>query len=106
MEFLKQRRAKNKRPCPAGQIYCLRCRESRVPAGFVVTYHALTLDRGNLMGVCPDCGARLYRHVSLAKLATATGNLQVTLPKALEHIDGWSQPSVNSDFRQDDLAHA
>lgn len=104
--FLKERRANNKRPCSAGQIYCLPCREPKTPAGKRVMYQAMTVDRGNLLGTCPDCGTRLYRRVSLAKIAAAIGNLHITLPQAQEHIDESSHPSVNCDFNQEALTHA
>jgi hypothetical protein len=104
--FLKERRAKNKRPCAPGEIYCLPCHTPKVPAGGRVTYLAMTHDRGNLVGTCPDCGARLYRRCSLAKLGESTGSLQVTLPQALEHINESSHPSVNCDFNQEALNHA
>jgi hypothetical protein len=104
--FLKERRAKNKRPCAPGEIYCLPCHTPKVPAGNRVTYLAMTHDRGNLVGTCPDCGARLYRRCSLAKLEASTGNLHVTLPQALEHINESSHPSVNCDFNREALNHA
>src|SRR5688572_30642410 len=93
--FLKNRRAKNKRPCKPGQFYCLRCREPRRPTGSAVAYHPFTFDRGNLLGICPSCGACLCRRVSLAKMAGAIGDLHVTFPQAQEHIDESSYPSLN-----------
>jgi len=84
--FLKGRRQSAKRPCRPGQIYCLRCREPRQPAGGVVHYRPLTPDRGDLVGTCPECAAGLYRRTSLAKLMGATGDLQVRMPQAGEHI--------------------
>ena len=104
--FLKERRAKNKRPCAPGEIYCLACHTPKVPAGNRVLYLAMTPDRGNLVGTCPDCGTRLYRRCSLAKLEASTGNLHVTFPQALEHINESSYPSVNCDFNQEALDHA
>lgn len=106
VDFLRKRRAKNKRPCGPGQIYCLRCREPKTPAGHTVMYQALTGDRGNLVGICPDCGARLYRRVSIAKLDAAIGNLHLTPPQAQEHIDESFHLSVNCDFNEEALAHA
>lgn len=104
--FLTTRRAKNKRPCSAGQIYCLRCRQPQTPSGDSVMYQAITGDRGNLIGTCPNCNARLFRRVSLAKLAAAVGHLHVTLPQVREHINESSHPSVNCDFNQEALTHA
>ncbi len=105
-DFLTARRTANKRPCTPGQIYCLRCREPRAPAGGAVHYHPLTPTQGNLVGFCGCCGAGLNRRVSLAKLPLVQGVLIVTLPQAPEHIDESPLPSLNSDFEQDGCDHA
>ncbi len=103
--FSKSRRAARKRPCRPGQIYCLRCRAPREPVGGQAMYQPLNVSGGNLVGICQHCGSQLFRRVSLAGLASAAGNLQVTMPEALEHIDESHQPSLNSDFRQDAADH-
>ena len=105
-DYLQARRMVNKRPCGPGQIYCLRCREPRAPAGGVVCYHPLTPTQGNLVGLCGCCGAGLNRRVSMAKLAAIQGTLRVTLPQAQEHIDESPRPCLNSDFVQDGPIHA
>jgi excisionase family DNA binding protein len=104
--FLEARRKANKRPCGPGEIYCLRCREPRQPAGGAVRYHPLTATQGNLVGLCGCCGAGLNRRVSLAKLPLVSGELTVTLSQGREHIDESQQPSLNSDFKQDNPDHA
>src|SRR5258707_10846401 len=38
ISFLRLRRAKNKRPCASGQMYCIRCRIPRFPAGGMTEY--------------------------------------------------------------------
>lgn len=105
-DYLRARRTANKRPCGPGEIYCLRCREPRAPAGGVVRYQPLTPTQGNLVGQCGCCGAGLNRRVSLAKLPLIQGELRVTLPQAREHIDESPLPSLNSDFVQDGTDHA
>jgi hypothetical protein len=104
--FLRARRTVNKRPCGPGEIYCLRCREPRVPAGGAVRYHALTPTQGNLVGLCGCCGAGLNRRVSMAKLPQVLGVLGVTLPQAREHIAESPCHSLNCDFVQDGPNHA
>lgn len=104
--FLKQRRSSAKSPCQPGQIYCLRCRAPKTPLGSVVEYRPFTFDRGNLQGTCPHCQARLCRRVSLARMASAIGDLRVTFPLAQEHIDDSSHPSLNCDFNEDAQNHA
>ena len=97
--FLQAQRAKNKRTCQPGEIYCVRCRAPKAPAGAMADYEALTATQGNLIAICPDCETLIYRRVSLAKLAQVRGKLDITFPQALRHIDESLQPSVNSDYR-------
>jgi excisionase family DNA binding protein len=99
--FLVQRRQANKRPCQPGEIYCVRCRQPRRPAGATADYLPLSADSGNLVGICPACQTMVYRRVSYSRLEQVQGDLAVRLAGALEHIDESSKPSVNSDFKQE-----
>lgn len=85
--FLMGRRAKNMRPCGPGEIYCVRCRVPRAPAGGAVRYHPLTPTQGNLVGLCGCCGAGLNRRVSLAKLPQVQGGLSVVLPQTVKEVE-------------------
>lgn len=76
--YLQARRAKNKRPCQSGEIYCVRCRAPKRPAGNMAEYMTITVSQGNLRGICPDCDVMIYRRVSLAKLPEIQGNLDIT----------------------------
>lgn len=105
IDFLKTRRNKNKRPCAPGEIYCLRCRLPQIPEGAWVIYKALTSDRGNLIGICPTCGCRLFRRVSEVTLAASLGHLELRFTEAEEHIDKSSLPSLNCDFNQETSTH-
>ena len=96
--FLTARRTKNKRTCQPGEIYCVRCRSPRAPAGDMVDYEPVTATLGNLVAICSACETMMYRRVSLAKLAQVRGNLDITMPQALEHIGESAQPTVNSDL--------
>lgn len=97
-EFLARRRRNSKRPCAAGQIYCVRCRCPQNPAGDMADYRPLTATGGNLVGICPDCNALIYRRVSLAKLDIARGDLEVSRPEAGRRIDEIASPSVIRDL--------
>ena len=97
--FLQARRKKNKRPCKPGEIYCVRCRAPKAPAGDMADYQTVTETLGNLVAICPDCGSIINRRVSLAKLEQIRGQLDITMPQALRHIRESAQPSVNSDLR-------
>ncbi|MBM4223791.1 MAG: helix-turn-helix domain-containing protein [Gammaproteobacteria bacterium] len=96
--FLRARRVKNKRTCQPGEMYCVRCRAPRAPAGDMADYEPLTETQGNLIGMCPACEAMMYRRVSLARMEQVRGKLEITLPQALPHIGESAEPSVNSDF--------
>jgi len=97
--FLHAQRTKNKRTCQPGEIYCVRCRAPKTPAGDMADYDAVTATLGNLIAICSTCETIIYRRVSLAKLAQVRGKLDITMPQALPHIGETAQPSVNSDFR-------
>ena len=96
--FLRARRVKNKRTCQSGEMYCVRCRAPRAPAGDMADYLPVTATLGNLIGMCPTCDAMMYRRVSLARIEQVRGKLDITLPQAPPHIDESAKPSVNSDF--------
>ncbi len=96
--FLGDRRRRNRRPCAPGEIYCVRCRVPRFPAGGVADYEPLTSMQGNLIGICPSCDCVIYRRASAAKLPEVKGGLDVRLTNPLAHIAERVEPSVNSDF--------
>jgi hypothetical protein len=93
--FLRDRRATRRRPCGPGEIYCVRCRIPRRPAGDMAEYQALTATSGNLMGLCPTCEAFIYRRVNRSKLEQVRGHLEVTFTQAPAHISESACPSVN-----------
>lgn len=106
VDYLQQRRAANKRPCGLDEIFCLRCREPRVPMDRLVAYRPLTPSQGNLVGRCGRCMAGLFRRASLAKLPQIEAVLTVTRAQGEEHIDESPIPSLNSDFAHDGHNHA
>ena len=97
--FLQARRTKNKRPCKPGEIYCVRCRAPKFPAESMVEYVPVTEKFGNLIAICPDCGAIMNRRVSLARIDQIRGEMDISFPQALEHIVESAKPTVNSDLR-------
>lgn len=99
--YLKACRTKNKRPCQPGEIYCVRCRAPKHPAGSMAEYRPTTERLGNLIGICPDCEGMLFRRVSLAKLAQTQGKLEVTFVEARRQVSESDCPSVNRDFKQE-----
>ncbi len=84
--YLLKQRNKNKQPCGPGEIYCVRCRTTKSPAGDMADYQELTPTQGNLIGICPTCDAMIYRRVSLRKMEAVKGLLEINLPQASQHI--------------------
>jgi hypothetical protein len=100
VEFIKKRRAKNKQSCKPGELYCVRCRLPRFPAGDMAEYSPVTDKFGNLIAICPNCDSIMNRRVSLARIEEVCGNLDITFPKELRHIVKRTKPSVNGDLRR------
>lgn len=98
-DYLRDRRLKKKRPCSPGELYCVRCRNPRMPAGRMADYVAKTPNLGNLIGICPTCGALMYRRVNPARLQQICGSLEIAVPRGVRDIDESSQPSVNRDLK-------
>ena len=98
--YLQARRAKNKRPCQPGEIYCVRCRAPKQPAGDMAEYQPITASLGSLIGICPDCERMIYRCASRAKLPEIQGKLDITFSEAERRVSETDTPIVNSDFSQ------
>jgi hypothetical protein len=101
IRFLQARRATNRRSCKLGEIYCVRCRATRIPCGGMVEYRAITETTGNLTGICPACNSCMYRIISRAKLGEFCEEIDSMFPQAVPHIREIIQPTVNSDLRGD-----
>jgi helix-turn-helix protein len=86
IDFLRARRERNKRSCLPGQIYCVRCRAPKFPAGNMADYQCVTEKVGNLKAICPDCDSIINRRVSLAKLEQIRGQIEIRLPQALRQL--------------------
>jgi hypothetical protein len=84
--FLLARRAKNKQRCKPGEIYCVRCRSPKFPAGDMADYVPVTERLGNLKAICPSCDSIINRRVSMAKLGQVRGKMNLMFPQALRHI--------------------
>jgi len=103
--FLKARRAKNKQTCKPGELYCVRCRAPRFPAGGIAEYTSITEKYGNLVAICPDCDAIMNRRVSLARIGEFLGKSDISFPEAQRHLIERAKPTVNSDLRGERSEH-
>jgi hypothetical protein len=96
--FLDERRSKCRRTCKPGEMYCLRCREPRAPAGAMADYEPITETLGNLVAICSNCEALMNRRVNLTKLDDVSGNVEITMPLALRRISESARPCLKGDF--------
>jgi len=96
--YLQAKRQVTKRKCKPFEMYCLRCRMPRRPAGDMVDFEPLNESTGRLTGICPNCDALMNRYASAASLAKISGYWEVRTPKAQQHINERDIPLLNSDF--------
>jgi hypothetical protein len=84
--FHAKRRVKNKHPCKPNEIYCIRCRTPKEPAGNMAEYQSINETLGNLVAICPDCELIINRRVNLAKLEQIKGDINISFPQVLQTI--------------------
>ena len=97
--FLQVRKNKNKRTCQPGELYCVRCRAPKKPAGGMADYLPQTETRGTLKALCPDCLCLMHRGTSSTTLELICSEISVTFVQGPEQVSNTNQPTVNSDFR-------
>lgn len=95
--FLEDRRKGRKQTCRPGELYCVRCRSPKLPAGRMAEYMPITTISGNLRGICPDCDALIHRRVALARLDEIRGPVEVSFPQAPLRIGEGEFPSPDCD---------
>lgn len=96
--FQTAKRARHRRSCALGELYCIRCREPRRPAADMADFSLVSPLVGNLTGICPVCELMMNRRVSLAKLAAIKDELDVAFQQADRHISDSAGLSLNCDF--------
>jgi excisionase family DNA binding protein len=84
--FLTARREANRRPCGPGEVFCVACRAPRRPAGDAAEYQPMTTSVGNLVGICPVCGRRMFRRVRRSHVVAVASGLNLVLKDAPGHI--------------------
>lgn len=100
--FLSERRVKSKQICGPGRIYCLPCREPKLPAGKMADCIQTGPTVATLQGICPDCGRLIYRRMNPQKLEAVRGDLDVTVTQAGARIEDTADPNVNCDSEKGD----
>jgi hypothetical protein len=97
--FLRERRARNKRSCRPGELYCVCCRASKPPAGDMAEFSPINEKFGNLIAICPDCDSIMNQRVSLSRIGEFYGKVDISFPEALPQLIERAKPTVNSDKR-------
>ncbi len=99
-EFIKSKRKKNKQKCKDHEIYCLRCRSPKRPAGNMADYEPMSPTTGRLIGICSTCGGIINKYFSLVNLEQISTELEITLPKVQKHISKRDDLLLISDFNK------
>jgi len=98
-QFLKERRMANKRACKLHEIYCMKCREPRIPAKNMADFKLVNQNRGCLIALCPVCHSVMNKFVSLGKIRLIMDKFDVALPQDQKRLFDTSYPLVNSYFK-------
>lgn len=69
-DFLKERQAAKRRPCGLGEMYCFRCRTTKVPAAGMVDCTRRSAKTWNITAICPDCLLIMHQLVSATRFPT------------------------------------
>lgn len=97
-DFLRGKRTGGRSKCELDQLYCLKCRAPREPAGRFVLYRAVTEAGGNLEALCAVCETRMFKGLSSSDLPALRLLVDVLLPEAERDIGDTAVPSLNGDF--------
>ena len=94
-------RQPRKQPLRAGEMYCLRCRAPKRPAGDMADLVPRSATTGTLIGICPTCVGIMHRAVSLGTIEHARGDLSVALRMAQQRLNDSSDGIPNVGLAQD-----
>ena len=75
--FLDARTKRTRRPCPAGTIFCFKCREPRRPALGMVDYRPHSPTGGNLKAMCEQCGTMMHQRIARAAIPLKMPGIEV-----------------------------
>ncbi len=98
LRAFRKNQSPRKQPCRAGEIYCVRCRERKRPAGAMADYIPHNSVKGRLQAICPTCDGLIQRFVCLDKIDAMRGDLEVTLQALQQRIVDTPQPAPNVAF--------
>lgn len=96
-DFLRKRAQKGRCRCGPGEIYCVRCKSPKRPAGDMVEYMPIGPSAGNLRAICPDCGRLIHRRAGATGLAEMQRLMNVTFVEAERQLREGPEPCENCD---------
>ena len=99
------RRQNARRPCQDGELFCLRCRTPKRPAGDMLDYIPMSLVSGNLQGICPACDGLMHRRASLVKVDTVKGLCEVAYPHGQQRLIDTPSPSLDCHLAAEVIDH-
>ena len=98
--YLQQQRKAKKQQCKPDELFCMRCKMPARPAENFVEYIPLSATKGRLTGFCGRCESVMNKFVSVESLSSYLVIFDLSVPKALEHINDCNNPLLNSDFKK------
>lgn len=99
--FLLMRKARRKRPCRPGTIYCFKCRQPRQPAFGIVEFVPGKGSTGNLTALCDTCCTAMHRRANVARIAAIMPGMAVQIRQAMQRLSERTAPSLNCDNLQE-----
>jgi excisionase family DNA binding protein len=104
--FLGARRRDGRCRLALAQLYCLGCRVARTPDGRLADFTLTRQGAGTLMGLCPECGAEMYKAVRREDLEPIRAQLDVRIRTAQPRIMGGANAPVTVDLSSEDQHRA
>lgn len=77
LAFLSANTGARKQRLRPGQLYCLRCKAPRMPAGSMADFIPDGRGGGMLSGICPDCETMCHRFVREDRLSTVAPEIAI-----------------------------
>ncbi|QBY02939.1 DNA-binding protein [Thalassotalea sp. HSM 43] len=84
--FLQKQRQQGKRKCKPSELYCMKCREPRIPDQKSIEFIKETNTKGRVIAACSHCNSSMNKYFKLDELATIQRDLAVILPLQQKHI--------------------
>lgn len=100
--FHRQRRDNQRTVCGPGEIYCLRCRKPRRPAGGMAEYRPTSDKLGTIIAICEECENLIAQRVNTSRLADFKRLIDVSSPPAHKSIDESPSTHQHCDLSEKD----